>query len=397
MIEVKQPALLERYQRLIEISRNLASTLNLENLLNQIVHAAADLCNAQAASILLYDSKKRELYFSATSNLAEPLMRGLTVPVESSLAGWIVTHREPIIIADAQSDPRHFSGVARSTNITTTSLLGVPLINKEEVVGALEAINKLEGGFSQEDLEVLTALGSMAAVAIENARLFQQSDLISVLVHELRTPLTSINMATRLLLRPETSTEMRENMTWTILDETNRLSEMTTAFLDLARIESGRMQFQVQHFDVLPVLEGCVRMMQARALERGIQIDLEARECQYQIKADPDKIKQVFLNLLHNAVKYNRPEGKITIKVDAEDELRVSFADTGPGIPEESLPHLFEKFYRVPGTEKAAQGTGLGLSICQRIIEAHGGRIEAQSEVGAGSTFTVFLPLEKSC
>lgn len=388
-----QAGLLERYRRLNEIARDLASTLDLDTLLNHIVHAAADLCNAEAASILLYDQAKQQLYFDAATNLEEPLMRGLVVPVENSIAGWIVTKRQPMIISDTQSDPRHFGGIAEATQVTTTSLLGVPLIAKEKVVGALEAINKLSGEFDLEDQDLLTALGAQAAVAIENARLFQQSDLISELVHEVRTPLTSVITAAQLLQRPQVSAELRENMIEVILSETNRLSEMTTSFLDLARLESGRAQFQVQVFDISTLLEECVCLMQSRAQEKGIKIRQEINGSPLTIKADQNKIKQVLLNLLSNAIKYNRPNGSIIVRVEASsEEMVVQVIDTGPGIPPKNLPHLFTKFYRVPGSEKMAVGTGLGLSICKRILDAHRGSIKVFSEEGLGSTFEVHLP-----
>ncbi|HEX7976227.1 MAG TPA: ATP-binding protein [Anaerolineales bacterium] len=400
MVEFNQTAplertgLLERYRRLSEISRDLASTLDLDTLLNHIVNAAADMCNAEAASILLYDPAKQELYFDAATNLEEPLMRGLVVPVENSIAGWIVTTRQPIIISDTQNDPRHFGGVGEVTQVTTTSMLGVPLIAKEKVIGALEAINKLSGEFDLEDQDLLTALGAQAAVAIENARLFQQSDLISELVHELRTPLTSLNTAARLLLRPQTPSEMRENMIEVILGETSRLSEMTTAFLDLARLESGRAQFQVQIFDISTLLEECVCQMQSRAQEKGIKIHLETTGKLPNIRADQNKIKQVLLNLLSNAIKYNRTGGSIIVRAEIDqDEMVLQVSDTGPGIPPENLTHIFTKFYRVPGSERLASGTGLGLSICKRIIDAHRGSIQVFSEMGLGTTFETRLPL----
>ena len=157
---------LDRYKRLTDISRELASTLDLEKLLNNIVQAAADLSSSEAASILLYDDVKGVLYFDAATNLTEPLMRGLVVPVDSSLAGWIVTNRQPIIINDTQHDPRHYGVIGQVTQITTTSLLGVPLIAKDKVVGALEAINKRSGSFNKEDQDILMVLGAQAAVAM---------------------------------------------------------------------------------------------------------------------------------------------------------------------------------------------------------------------------------------
>lgn len=393
MVEQYSISLLERYQSLLDISRNLASTLDLDTLLKHIAQAASDLSNAQAASILLYDEIKQELYFDTTTNLEEPLMRGLVVPVESSIAGWVVTHRQPLIIPDTQKDPRHYGNIAKSTNVTTTSMIAVPLIAKEKMIGVLEAINKLEGEFNQEDLELLVALGAQAAVAIENARLFQQSDLISELVHEVRTPLTSLNTAARLLLHPNGSEEMHRNLVDMILAETNRLSEMTTAFLDLARLESGRMRFKVQVFEIQPLLEECTSLMRAEAQEKDIKIKIEVQPEMGLLMADQDMIKQVLLNLLSNAVKYNRSSGSIMMRAFSDhNEMILQISDTGLGIPFESQAHIFEKFYRVPGTEKIAEGTGLGLSICKQIVEAHRGSIEMHSEPDVGTKFTIHLP-----
>lgn len=386
--------LLERYQRLIELSRDLASTLDLRDLLNHIVRAAADLSESEAASILTYDEMKGELYFDAASNLSEPLMHGLVVPAENSIAGWIVANRQPVIISDTQSDPRHFGKIGKATQVTTTSMLGVPLIAKGKVVGVLEAINKLSGDFDQEDQEIMATLAAQAAVAIENARLFQQSDLISEMVHELRTPLSSINMAANLLLRPESTADLRQEMAEMIFGETERLNEMATAFLDLARLESGRVQFQPQMVEIQPLLLECVHVMQSKIQEREIKVKVECPPDLPAIKADRDKLKQVFLNLLSNAIKYNQPAGSIELRAETVgDEVAVHVRDTGPGILPEHQAHLFEKFYRVPGTEKTVQGTGLGLSICMRIVEAHRGSITFQSQAGVGTDFIVRLPL----
>ena len=249
MIESNQESLLGRYRRLAEISRNLASTVDLNILLNRITEAAAHVCASEAASILLYDEKEGQLYFESATNLEEPLMRGLIVPVEGSIAGWIVTNQQPIIIHDTQNDPRHFAQIGKATNVTTTSLLGVPLIAKDKVIGALEAINKREGQFSQDDQEILMDLGAQAAVAIENARLFQQSDLIAEMVHELRTPLASLRTASHILLHKDINRDQLDKVVGIIDTETTRLIEMTTSFLDLARLESGRIPYTADLFD----------------------------------------------------------------------------------------------------------------------------------------------------
>lgn len=393
MDEQVQASLLERYRRLAEISRNLASTVDLSILLDRITQAAAHLCSSEAASILLYDENKQQLYFESATNLDQPLMRGLVVPVENSIAGWIVTHGQPIIIDDTQNEPRHFAQVGKATNITTTSLLGIPLIAKDKVIGALEAINKLNGQFTQEDQKILMDLGAQAAVAIENARLFQQSDLIAEMVHELRTPLSSLRTAAHLLLRKDVSQEQQRKVVEIIDSETTRLIDMTTTFLDLARLESGRLPFKSEEFDPQGLLEECVSIMKTKAVENELHLDLEISEDLPSFTGDRDKLKQMVLNLISNAINYNKPSGSITVgaKHDA-DELVLYVRDTGQGIRQADLSHLFDKFYRSQTTEKSAQGTGLGLAISKKIVEAHNGRIEVQSEMGIGTTFLIHLP-----
>ena len=242
----------------------------------------------------------------------------------------------------------------------------------------------------------MTALGAQAAVAIENAYLFQQSDLISDLIHELRTPLASLNAATHLLLRPEVSEEQRRDTIEIIHNETVRLAEMTTSFLDLARLESGRTQFKIEEFDLGELLEECASIVSSRVAENGLSLDLKYKKRLPTAYGDNDKIKQVVLNLLSNAINYNRPNGSITLEGrSGNGEVKIIVSDTGRGIFPENLPYLFEKFFRAPGSDKIAHGTGLGLSISKRIVEAHGGSIGVESEVGVGTSFTVHLPTQR--
>jgi len=384
---------LEGYRRLIDIARDLASTLELDALLNRIIQAAVDITSAQAASIILYDDAARQLHFQVATDMDQPLMRGLIVPLEGSIAGWIVANRQPVRITHAKDDPRHFGTIEEVTHYATNSLLGVPLITKEKVIGVLEALNKQSGEFTDTDEDLLSVLGAQAAIAIENTRLFQQSDLIADFVHELRTPLASITTATYLLLRPEMSHEQRDQMVRSIQTETQRLTALTSSFLDLARLESGRVQFCSSRFELKFLLEECKGVMQSKASEDGIQIQIDIPADFPTLEADRDKFKQLMLNLLSNAIKYNRPHGSVTMKAAAsEKELLITVQDTGIGIPDKGLPNLFQKFYRVQDSEGKVAGTGLGLSICKQIVQGHGGRIEVNSRLGEGTDFIIHLP-----
>jgi signal transduction histidine kinase len=382
---------LDRYKRLIEISRDLASTLDLDPLLNRIIAAARDIAGAEAASILLYDSAARQLYFQVATNM-DPMLRGLVVPMDS-IAGWIVSNRKPVRIDDVHKDTRYFKNVAKTLSLDTKSIIGVPLITKDKVVGVMEVLNKVHGEFNEIDEDMLSVLGAQAAVAIENTRLFQQSDLIAEFVHELRTPLASLSTATYLLLRPEISREQADQIITNIHSETMRLNTLASSFLDLARLESGRVHFQKSSFMVLPMFEECKTVMQVKADETRVALELVVPSDMPVVEGDRDKLKQVVLNLISNAIKYNRPNGKVTLSAALDEKTwQVSVADTGHGIPEEAMNNLFQKFYRVKGMETKVAGTGLGLSICKQIILGHGGRIEVKSKVEEGTTFTAFIP-----
>ncbi len=390
-------SLLSRYQLLFAIARDLASTLDLNILLSHITDAAAEIANANAASILLYDQVNQELHFEASTNLDEPLMQGLIVPVDASIAGWIVKNRQPIIIQDTEKDTRHFEHVGQVVNVQTKSILGVPLIAKEKIIGALEVINKRDGTFINEDQDLLTTLAAQAAIAIENSRLFLQSDLISELVHELRTPMASLSTAAHLLLHPDLPEDQRQRIVEIIRDETFRVSELASSFLDLARLESGRAQFHPGNINVKELLLDCADLLRVRAVEKQLKVFTDIPDNLPIIKADRDKLKQVLINLISNAVKYNKVGGEISLIawIDNRD-LLIEISDSGAGIPPEYIPRLFQKFYRVPGSEQLAMGTGLGLAICKQIMDAHRGKIEVQSKVGEGTQFTVHVPLKQS-
>ncbi len=171
------------------------------------------------------------------------------------------------------------------------------------------------------------------------------------------------------------------------------LNSLASSFLDLARLESGRVQFRRMRFSVADLLYECRDVMMTKAQETNIQIRIDVPNDMPLMEADRDKIKQVLLNLMSNAIKYNRPNGSVIVTGSFTDtELVIVIQDTGIGIPEDSVPHLFEKFYRVREHENKAQGTGLGLSISKQIIQGHNGRIEVKSKMGVGTSFTIHIP-----
>lgn len=386
-----------RYERIIEISQQLNSTLDKGALLRRIIQAAMELTRSEAASILLIDPVTGVLRFEQSSNMAPSEMENIIVPLEGSIAGWVVTYGEARVIEDVTQEPSFFKDVDEEIEFRTRNLLAVPMRAQNRVIGTLEALNKYHGeAFDNEDIKFLTTLAGQAAIAIENARMFQQSDFMAEMVHELRTPLAALKTSTTLLKRPDLPSDRRTDIIDTMQDETERLIRLTSDFLDLARLESGRARLEMAAFDLGRLIRECVAVIGDQAAERTLTLSVP--EDDPQVYGDRGKVKQVLLNLLTNAVKYNRDGGSITITMRSveradENQIEVAVADTGHGISRDNQASMFQKFYRAADTAGFTQGTGLGLAIARHIVEAHGGTIWLESEPGVGSTFYLTLPI----
>jgi signal transduction histidine kinase len=387
------PRLLKKYARLLELNSDLGSTLDLETLLNQIVDAAQELTESEEASLLLYDPQTNHLYFQAATGFLEDEDKQTAVPADNSIAGWIFTHREPLLLEDAKSDPRFFREIDVLTDFKTRSILGVPLITKDKTLGVIEVVNKLVNTFQETDIRLLQSLAAQAAIAIENSRLFQQNDIVAEMVHELRTPLTALTAAAHLMQRSELEDDQREKLFRTISGEVKRLNEMATGFLDLARLESGRMRFVREPIQLEGLIRESLEIIRPQAEAESIALKTKFDRGLPPVNGDRNRLKQLILNLLTNAIKYNRPGGRVRVLLHRQgDEVLMRVEDTGRGIPPESLPKIFDRFYRVPDQEAGIVGTGLGLTIAKRIAETHQGTIEMESKLGEGSTFTLRLP-----
>lgn len=383
--------------KLVEIAFDLALTLDMEVLLRKVISLAVELTAAEESSLLLYDEQKRELFFqTSTHPHLQSAMRGMVIPQES-LAGWVASNRQSLNVPDVQNDLRHHKWMEKNIQFRTVSALLVPMIARNKLVGVLQVVNKREGIFTQQDQEVMVILAGQAAIAIENTHLFHQSDMIAELVHELRTPLSSICTITYMLRRPNLPEEQRLSLIRTIETEALRLNEMAGSFLNLARLESGRSEFRYSLFSAQELLNECSALITPQANQKGLEVTVNTGQESLVMQADRDQIKQVLLNLLNNAVKYNRENGKITLSAREESE-RIFFKveDSGIGIPPEAITRLFSKFYRVQAEGRSISGTGLGLSICKKIVESHGGEITVASQPDKGSTFTFWIPINLS-
>jgi PAS domain S-box-containing protein len=222
-----------------------------------------------------------------------------------------------------------------------------------------------------------------------------KTDFISSVTHELRTPLTAIKAYITTILRDHDMTEQTKHEFLTVIDEeSDLLKNLIEALLEVSRIESGTVKFSREPVDITAVIEQVLSAVRQLADTKGIQLKVDIADNLGVLQGDEGKIQSMVMNLVGNAIKFTPENGRVTISARrAGCELVINVSDTGLGIPKESLSKIFDRFYRVHRPGKQIKGTGLGLAIVKEIVNMHGGRIEVESELDKGSTFTVFLPL----
>lgn len=237
---------------------------------------------------------------------------------------------------------------------------------------------------------LLIASEQTQLVALEKVR----SEFISNVSHELRTPLSSIRLMVETVLLSEGDTEAAAMFLPKVLREVDRMVALVEDLLQLAHSESGRLALRREWFDLGTFASSILHMFAQRAEALEVRLKLEAQEA-ISVQADRNRLTQVFVNLLDNALRHTPAGGKITVTVGREGaDAVVTVRDTGVGIPYHDLPHIFERFYVVERSRtRDVSGTGLGLSIVKQLLEAHGGTVSAQSVLGSGATFTCRFPI----
>ncbi len=446
LLEALAPAVAEALQirdRLDTVFKTglaLSANLNLKSVLAQLLVLTQEALGTEAGSVMLLDEAKTQLYWEVAGGGDESgALQSRTLPVGEGIAGTVAQTGEPIIVADAERDPRVARWVDQVTSFRTRSILCVPIRFKGEIIGVLQALNKTDGTFGREDREVLELIAAEAGVAIENARLYEslearvvqrtrelraanehlsrtldelraaqtqliQSEkmaslgrLVAGVAHEINTPLGAITSNTDLLGRGLKKLEAgpgdaarRLLQTLAPLVETNaqacrRIAEIVKNLRIFARLDEAEWK----SVDLRAGMDSTLALV--HHLHKGrIEIIREYEEIPL-VECRPGQINQVFMNLLVNAVQAIEGPGTIRIRMQAGDwSVTVEVQDTGCGIAAEHLGKIFDPGFTTKGV---GVGTGLGLSICHQIVAAHRGSIRVTSRKGMGATFTVVLPL----
>ena len=435
-----------------ELGLVVSSTLDRDELVERALQAVTRHLRFDRALILLVDPERNVLR-DGRSVGGSPEMAArigeleLPIDLEHALLSRVARSDGPLLFRDVDHDPdegnREFARL-----LEVSSFLGTPLVTKGHTVGVLAVDNRLTGrDVMPGDGPLLYTVGSLLAGGLENARLYAEleeqkavlehrvlertadlvearqaaeaateakSRFLSNVSHELRTPLTSVVGFSKLISKrltdvvypavapredPKLERAMRqvtENLA-IIVEEGERLTTLINETLDLAKIEAGRVEWRAEPVDVGDVI---ARATSATASllrpDSGPRLVVEIEPDLPSITGDRDRLIQVVINLISNAVKFT-PEGSITIVAWHETEggwVQVAVSDTGAGIADEDVDTVFEPFAQASSAGAArAPGTGLGLPICREIVEHHGGRLWLQSRLGAGSTFQFTLPI----
>jgi len=424
MMRSDREQLIQRLASLTTIGKSISLSNSAGDLLETIYTECGKVIDVSLFSIALVETSTNELSFELN------VERGTRVPksrwpIGEGLNSWVVMNGRPLLIASSREEAKY--GVASiDDGVSTESWLGVPMTARHHVIGVISVQSFEKNVFSEDDLVLLTAIANQAAVAIENAHLYKdleglnlaleqrvnertnelreanirliaadrsKNQFLASMSHELRTPLNAIIGFSSILI--QSTRDVLQPRLFRFLENIHtagsHLLDLINDILDLAKIESGKLQLQFETFDLHETIATVERVIKGMAAERHVSVITKIDDTIGDVHLDEGRLKQILLNLLSNAVKFSNHSGFVylTVKAAENDAIEIDVSDAGLGIPKNEQGRIFEQFYQVKSNKS---GTGLGLSLTKNFVELHGGTIAVQSEPGKGSTFTIRMP-----
>ena len=402
------------YETLLDLSKRMGSILDFGRLMETLVHGLVRGVPLTHCVLMIYDAERSAFVVYREDATVGEGVGAVAIRVDSRIVQWLNQTGRVLVKEEVKLNPEiaaYFETAEGELDAIKATLI-VPLKIESKLTGIMLVGEKLSGDiFDDQELEVLAVLANQVAISLENARLYEElsesnaqllqasrlkSQFLASMSHELRTPLNSIIGFSKVLLNRFDGelTERQETYIRSVHNSGAHLLQLINGILDFSRIEAGKLEMSSEELDLHELIDECVESSmplargQQMKLEKNVPLELPP------LSGDRTKVKQILLNLLSNAIKFTA-QGRILVSVVAEpDAIRVSVADTGIGIREDDLAHLFEPFQQLDNpVARSAGGTGLGLAISKKFVELHGGRIWAESRENQGSTFHFTLPL----
>jgi len=392
-------------EELVRSCRKPSAALGEDEVIGSICRAARRLTEADGACVIL---REGELVHYSHEDTVAPLWAGQRFPIENCISGWSILHREPAIIEDIYTDERIPVEYYRNTFVKS---LAMQPIQPENPIGSLGAYWSGRHRATPRELALLEKLADVAALVLQNLALRRalcavrdeaasadrrKDDLLATVSHELRSPLNAI-LGWAALLRLQRSDEsVVDRALQVIEDNATAQARLLEDLLEVSRVAAPRLRLECAPVDVDRLVRAALDAVHLAARRRGIRIDTEIAAAGT-ISGDGPRLGQVLRNLLDNAVKFTPEQGRIRVAVERKDSrVRIAVSDDGIGIGPDLLPFVFDRYRqgRAAAGTPPASGLGLGLEIARRIVELHGGSIEARSDGnGRGATFAVELPV----
>ena len=403
----------EELKALGEVSQAVGSTLDLEAVLKSIVRHAVQLSKTDAGTIYVFDEAEQvfipRINYGVRTDFIEALRESRLRVGDQTVIGQAAVKRTPDQIPDLADVPDYPLSYVQQAGYR--ALLALPLLREDRLIGGLVVRRKAAGEFPAPVVDLLQTFAAQSVLAIHNAQLFSEieekgrelesankhkSEFLANMSHELRTPLNAILGYTELILDniygdvPEKIQEVLER-----LEKSGRhLLGLINDVLDLSKIEAGQLTLSLNEYSMGEVIQTVFTSVEALATEKKLELKVKVPKDLTTGKGDEQRIAQVLLNLLGNAIKFTE-EGEVQVEAGVSNEtFLISVSDSGPGLSEADQKKIFEEFHQADGSSTRAKGgTGLGLSISKKIIDMHGGRIWVESTPGKGSTFRFTLPI----
>ena len=405
--------LVEELKALGAVGQVVSSTLDLETVLTSIVRHAVKLSKTDAGTIYEFDEAEQmfraRINYGASTEFIEALCKSKLRMGDKTIIGQAAAKRTLKQVPDLLHVPDYPLSCVQKEGFR--ALLAVPLLREDRIIGGLVVRRKTAGKFPAPVVDLLQTFAAQSVLAIHNAQLFREiedkgreveiasrhkSEFLANMSHELRTPLNAILGYTELILDniygdvPEKIREVLERLT----KNGRHLLGLINDVLDISKMEAGQLTLSLNDYSMEGLVQTLFTSVEALATEKNLELNVKVPIDLTTAKGDEQRIAQVLLNLLGNAIKFTE-EGEVGVEVVISNEsFLVSVSDTGPGLSEADQKKIFEEFHQADGSSTREKGgTGLGLSIAKRIVEMHGGSIWVESILGKGSIFWFTLPV----